>query len=54
MKKFRIHWWMVSIPKHEPERKSPYAYEQHLAELIYSNVKPDDYVFSMQSFHLEL
>ena len=27
-------------------RKSPYAYEQHLAELIYSNVKPDDYVFN--------
>ena len=27
-------------------RKSPYAYEQHLAELTYSNVKPDDYVFN--------
>ena len=26
--------------------KSPYAYEQHLAELTYSNVKPDDYVLN--------
>ena len=27
-------------------RKSPYAYEQHMAELSYSNVKMDDYVFN--------
>lgn len=27
-------------------RKSPYAYEQHMAELSYSNVKIDDYVFN--------
>ena len=27
-------------------RKSPYAYEQHLAELSYSNIKMDDYVFN--------
>lgn len=27
-------------------RKSPYAYEQHIAELSYSNIKMDDYVFN--------
>ena len=27
-------------------RKSPYAYEQHMAELSYSNIKMDDYVFN--------
>lgn len=27
-------------------RKSPYAYEQHMAELSYSNVMIDDYVFN--------
>lgn len=27
-------------------RKSPYAYEQHMAELNYSNIKMDDYVFN--------
>lgn len=27
-------------------RKSPYAYEQHMAELSYSNVKIEDYVFN--------
>lgn len=27
-------------------RKSPYAYEERLAELTYSNVKPDDYVLN--------
>ncbi len=27
-------------------RKSPYAYEQHMAEVSYSNVKMDDYVFN--------
>ena len=27
-------------------RKNPYAYEQHMAELSYSNIKMDDYVFN--------
>ncbi|MBD5222739.1 MAG: outer membrane beta-barrel protein, partial [Bacteroidales bacterium] len=27
-------------------RRSPYAYEQHMAELSYSNIKMDDYVFN--------